>query len=274
MAVLIIDAWSQLMPVAEGGVVTRYRPDLSGKEITADILVETMDENGVDKVMITGLGMIEHQDHIQYIGANEKVVKALEKYPDRFIGVFHLDEKASIMYNIRNMEYYVKKYNFKAMRIEPFRLRKNPDDKFFYPFYAKACELDIAVQLQVGNTANRYYPMETGRPIYVDRVAMDFPDLRIICGHIGWPWTEEMIAVAWRHPNVYIDTSAHTPKHYPDAFSHFLKTFGKNKCIFASDWPLLPYERIFDEFKKLNASEEVTKKFFGENLKNVLRIVD
>jgi predicted TIM-barrel fold metal-dependent hydrolase len=269
---LILDAWTQIMPAGNSGVVTRFRPDLKGKEITAEVIVEAMDQNGVDKAMIAGLDMIQHKDHIQYTAANEKVVNALEKFPDRFIGVYHLDENESIMKNVRDLEHYVKNYGFKALRFEPFRLHKNPDDKFFYPFYAKACELDIAVQLQVGNTANRAYPMETGRPLYVDRVAMDFPELRLICGHIGWPWTQEMIAVAWRHPNVYIDTSAHSPKHYPDEFTHFLKTFGKDKCIFASDWPLLSYERIFREYENLNVSEEASNKFLAENLKRALKL--
>ena len=81
-------------------------------------------------------------------------------------------------------------------------------------------------------------PRRAGR-IYIDEVALDFPELRIVCGHIGWPWTEEMIAVAWKHANVLIDTSAHVPKHFPAEFVHFMKTFGKTKCCFASDWPLL-----------------------------------
>ncbi|MEH7249227.1 amidohydrolase family protein [Neobacillus niacini] len=269
---MIIDAWTQIIPVGNGGAMTRYVPELKGQEITAAIIVEEMDKNGVDKALVAGLDSIDHPTHTEYFAANEKVVKAIEKYPDRIIGVFHLNERESIMKNIQDMEHYVKNYGFKLLRFEPFRSRRNADDKFFYPFYAKACELDIAVQIQVGNTGNKYYPMENGRPFYVDRVAMDFPDLRLICGHIGWPWTAEMIAVAWRHPNVYIDTSAHTPKHFPDEFTHFLKTYGKDKCIFASDWPLLSYERLFKEFEQLNASEEVTNKFYSGNLIRALKL--
>lgn len=262
---MIIDAWSQLMPVGDTGIV-RYRPDLKGKEITAEVILEAMDRHGVDKMMIAGLGE-------DYKADNEKVARALEKYPDRFIGVYHLDKQQSIVKNIEQLAYYVKNYQFKAIRIEPFMLRKNPDDAYFYPYYAKACELDIAVQLQVGNTANRIFPMETGRPIYVDRAAMDFPELRLICGHIGWPWTAEMIAVAWRHPNVYIDTSAHTPKHFPAEFIQFLRTFGQDKCIFASDWPLLSFDRLFKEAEQyLNLSAEVANKFYAENAIRALKL--
>jgi uncharacterized protein len=49
-------------------------------------------------------------------------------------------------------------------------------------------------------------PSETGRPVpYLDEVALTFPDLRIVAGHIGYPWTDEMIGVAWKHENVFID---------------------------------------------------------------------
>ena len=84
------------------------------------------------------------------------------------------------------------------LRIEPFLWSKPPTDPCYYPLYAKCVELDVAFQTQVGHTGP-LFPSETGRPIYIDQVALDFPELRIICGHIGWPWTEEMIAVAWKH---------------------------------------------------------------------------
>jgi len=50
---------------------------------------------------------------------------------------------------------------------------------------------------------------------YIDEIALKFPTLKIIGGHIGFPWTQEMIGVAWKHPNVFIDTSAYLPKYYP-----------------------------------------------------------
>jgi predicted TIM-barrel fold metal-dependent hydrolase len=66
---------------------------------------------------------------------------------------------------------------------------------------------------------------ETGRPIpYIDEVSLDFPELEIVCGHVGYPWTEEMVAVARKHPNVYIDTSAYTTKRLPDELIRFMRT--------------------------------------------------
>ena len=148
--------------------------------------------------------------------------EAVRQHPDRFIGEYHADP-TNIMAAVRGLQEHVEKYGFKVLRIEPFMWSKPPTDPCYYPLYAKCIELDVAFQTQVGHTGP-LYPSETGRPIYIDQVALDFPELRIICGHIGWPWTEEMIAVAWKHANVFIDTSAHVPKHYPTEFVHFMKT--------------------------------------------------
>ena len=77
---------------------------------------------------------------------------------------------------------------------------------------------------------------------------------------------DEAIAVAWKHRNVWIDTSAHIPKHFPPAFTHFMRTFGRDKCLFASDWSLLPIGRPLaqlDEYCQL--PEESRRKFLRDN---------
>ena len=74
-----------------------------------------------------------------------------------------------------------------------------------------------------------------------------------------------MIAVAWKHRNVWIDTSAHVPKHYPPAFVHFMKTFGKTKVCFATDYPLLQWERVLGEIDELGLSPEVRQRFLRDN---------
>jgi hypothetical protein len=172
---------------------------------------------------------------------------------------------------VRGLQEHVEKYGFKVLRIEPFMWSKPPTDACYYPLYAKCIELDVAFQTQVGHTGP-LFPSETGRPLYIDRVALDFPELRIICGHIGWPWTEEMIAVAWKHANVFIDTSAHAPKHYPKEFVHFMNTFGKHKVCFATDYPLLPFDRVIKELDALGLSPEARQLFLRDNARRALKL--
>ena len=192
------------------------------------------------------------------------VADVCDRHPGRFFGIVSPDP-TDIMGCLRLIERCVRERGFKAVKIEPFLWGKPPTDRMYYPIYAKCVELDVAFTTQIGHTGP-LYPSEVGRPIYLDQVALDFPELRIVGGHIGWPWTEEAIAVAWKHRNVYLDTSAHLPKHFPERFTHFMKTFGKDKCMFASDWPLLPVARPLEQLDEHCApSDEVKRKFLRDN---------
>jgi predicted TIM-barrel fold metal-dependent hydrolase len=212
-------------------------------------MIDAMDRDGVGVALMAG--------------DNEAVAQAQNAHPGRIFGQYHANP-THIMKAVRELEHYVRQRGFVALRIEPFLWRKPPTDRAYYPLYAKAAELGVTFQTQVGHTGP-LYPSETGRPIYIDEVALDFPELRIVCGHIGWPWTEEMIAVAWKHKNVWIDTSAHVPKHYPPEFVRFLATFGKDKVCFATDYPLLQWERVLKEVGALELSPEVRRRFLHDN---------
>jgi len=192
------------------------------------------------------------------------VAETCRRWPARFFGIV-CPNPTDIMACLRTIDTCVREHGFKAVKIEPFLWGKPPTDRMYYPLYAKCVELDVTFTTQIGQTGP-LYPSEVGRPIYLDQVALDFPELRIVGGHIGWPWTEEAIAVAWKHQNVWIDTSAHIPKHFPEPFVHFMRTFGQDKCLFASDWPLLPMARPLGQLDEhCGLPEEVRRKFLREN---------
>ncbi len=113
---------------------------------------------------------------------------------------------------------------------------------------------------------------EVGRPIYIDRVALDFPELTIVGGHIGYPWTEEAIAVATKHKNVYIDTSAFTIKRYPPEIVRYLKTNGKEKVLFGTNYPMITPKQALKDIDKLDLESDTKKKFLFENAKKVFKI--
>ena len=95
----------------------------------------------------------------------------------------------------------------------PVRLR-DPDQRAeWWPFYTKCAELDVPVVFQVGHSAE-FMPSACGKPILLDDIAIWFPELKLVGGHTGWPWTEELISMAWKHPNVYIACSGHAPKYW------------------------------------------------------------
>jgi predicted TIM-barrel fold metal-dependent hydrolase len=126
-------------------------------------------------------------------------------HPDRLVGIASVDLSRP-MFAIRRA---VRELGFRGLRILPWLWNLPSDDRRFYALYAECVELDVPFCLQVGHTGP-LGPSELGRPIpYLDNVALEFPDLRIVGGHIGFPWTSEMISLATKYPNVYIDTSAY-----------------------------------------------------------------
>ena len=133
-------------------------------------------------------------------------------------------------------------------------------------------ELDIPFCTQVGHTGP-LMPSETGRPVpYLDEVALDFPELRIVAGHIGHPWTDEMIGVAWKHDNVYIDTSAYLPRYYPAQLLQFMQSYGQDKVLFGSNFPQLSLERCINQVRELGLSAAVQAKFLHGNARRVFKL--
>ena len=121
----------------------------------------------------------------------------------------------------------VREYGFVGAHLYPHWFELAPDHARYYPFYAKCCELDVPIMMQVGQCldlpararAAERRPADHARP-----VACDFPELKLIGIHIGMPWTEEMIAMAWKHENVFIGSDAYAPKLLADRNSSTTST--------------------------------------------------
>ena len=142
---------------------------------------------------------------------------------------------------VREVRRCIRDLGFKAIRVLPWLWEVPPTDRRFYPVYAACIEERVPFCTQIGHTGP-LMPSEVGRPIYLDQVALDFPELIIVAGHIGYPWTGEAIAVATKHPNVFIDTSAYTARRYPS------KPFDANDAVMSS-YPLRPRAKKPDHNK-------------------------
>jgi uncharacterized protein len=115
-------------------------------------------------------------------------------------------------------------------------------------------------------------PSEVGRPIYLDQVAIDFPELVIVGGHIGHPWTDEAVALATKHENVYIDTSAYTAQRYPPALVEYLRAHGRRKVLFGSNWPMIAPAKALEGLPALALDAATQAAFLGGNAARVYRL--
>ena len=242
-----------------------------GSELAAGVTYERMlammDEAGIERALLiatkTGRLGLPGSWHLPY----EIVADAVRKHPDRFGALAGLDPYEG-MEGLRRLERAVRELGFVGAHMYPHWFELAPDHAKWYPFYAKCVELDVPVQMQVGQSLV-YTPEQrlrsVGRPIALDAVACDFPELRLVGIHIGIPWTEEMIAMAWKHPNVYIGCDAHSPKYWPASFVQYVNTYGQDKVIFGTDFPVLDFARTREEIEALGLREEPKRKLLREN---------
>lgn len=197
----------------------------------------------------------------------EVVAEAVKKYPKRFLGLIGIDPFQG-MDGVRAMEHAVRELGFIGAHLYPHWYNLAPNAAQYYPFYAKCIELDIPIQMQVGQSliySKEYRCRSVGRPIYLDDIACDLPELKLIGTHVGIPWHDEMIAMAWKHENVYIATDAHSPKYWPENVWKYINSYGQNKVIFGSDFPVLRFGRTVQEIDDYGLKPAVRKKFMRNN---------
>ena len=203
-----------------------------------------------------------------------KVAHWCNEHPDRFSGLAGVDPYRG-MQGLRDLEQAVREFGFVGAHVYPHWFKLAPNEALYYPYYAKCCELDIPIMMQVGQ--NLIYQKEVrlpsvARPILLDQIAIDFPDLRLLGIHIGVPWTDEMIAMAWKHANVYIGIDAYAPKYLPPNLVHYMNSYGADKVLFGTDWPVIDPERAVNEMKAHNFKPEVYAKIMRETALKVFKL--
>nr|WP_168514751.1 amidohydrolase family protein [Streptomyces sp. S1D4-11]QIZ00294.1 amidohydrolase [Streptomyces sp. S1D4-11] len=204
---------------------------------------------------------------------NDEVAEFVARSEGRLRGVAGVDLTQPVA-AVRELRRAVQELGFVALRIVPWLWQLPPTDRLYYPLYTACVELGIPFCTQVGHTGP-LRPSETGRPIpYIDQVALDFPELTIVCGHIGYPWTTEMISVADKHPNVHIDTSAYTARRYPTELVDYLRGRGRRKVLFGSNYPMITPSQALEHLPDLRLDEETTKLFLSGNARRVFRLGD
>ncbi len=206
----------------------------------------------------------------------ERVLEVIKQYPDRFSGAAGIDPTRG-MQGLRDLEVAVKEYGFVAAHWYPHWFAMPPDAAQIYPYYAKCCELDIPIMLQVGQNLiyqkDRRLP-SVAKPILLDQVAIDFPELRIVGIHLGTPWVDEMISMCWKHDNIFMAGDAYAPKYWPPAAVHYANSYGQDKFMFGTDWPVVDPRRAMKEVDEHNFRPTAKAKILRNNAIKVFKLKD
>ncbi|MGB1562267.1 MAG: amidohydrolase family protein [Sinimarinibacterium flocculans] len=265
---MIIDAWAQHPTLRQmqdpifDSLRRWTRSSLPEAELPVAATLAQMDAAGVDRALISAW----HAPRRTLIG-NDEVAGFVAQAPQRLVGVGSVDITRP-MDAVREARRCVQELGFRAIRALPWLFELPPTDRRYYPLYAACCDLGVPFCTQIGHTGP-LMPSEVGRPIYLDQIALDFPELVIVGGHIGYPWTDEAVAVATKHENVYIDTSAYVPKRYPPALVDFLRAHGRRKVLWGSNYPMLTPEQTLDGLDDLGLDEQTRELFLAGNARRV-----
>ena len=278
----IIDSWCNLFTPASmkknfienpemAHIVKWWRMDDRTRGWSPQDFAKLLDQSGVSTVITPVWQMRSWKFQAMLWDMKmEEVLEIMKADPKRYKGLMGINPFHK-MEGVKALERAVKEHGFIGAHLHHYGYGLRPDDKAFFPFYAKCVELDVPVMIQMGHSAE-LMPSDVGRPIYLDDVALYFPTLKIIAGHTGWPWCEEMIAMAWKHQNVFISTSAHLPKYWDKSLVHFLNSRGQGKVMFGTDFPVLTQAAALAEVDALDLKPGAKKALLHDTAKKAFNL--
>ena len=210
---------------------------------------------------------------------NDEVADIVKKYPRQFIGFASVDPWKGKR-AIEEMERAIKELGLKGAKFHPGIQAFYPNDTRFYPLYEKITELAIPALfhtgtngLGAGTPGGMGVKMDYTRPIYLDAVAADFPELTVIGAHPAWPWHEEMLAIIGHKSNVFMDLSGWSPKYIPKTIMDEARTRLQDRILFGSDFPFIMPERWLADFDSLEGFKpEVRQKILHANAAKILKL--
>ncbi|MCS6946132.1 MAG: amidohydrolase family protein [Steroidobacteraceae bacterium] len=235
--------------------------------VTIAQYLRKMDRAGIERSLLIAVRCGDLRVRGSFEIPYAAVARICDRYPDRFSGLAGIDPTRGIA-GLRELTRAIREYGFVGAHWYPHWFAMPPNAPQIYPYYARCAELGVPIMLQVGHnlvySRDRRLP-SVGRPILLDQVAIDFPELTLIGIHIGVPWTDEMISMCWKHPNVYTAGDAYAPRHWPAAFVHYANTYGSHKVLFGTDWPVIDPERAVREIEALGLHKDSHRRLMRDN---------
>lgn len=234
--------------------------------------IAMLDEAGVDKVVMIA------SDKETTLGTkfpNDALAELVAQAPDRIIGFAGVDPHKGPR-AAAELEWALGDLGLKGLTIGPWEHELYPNDERYVPLYEICVKYQVPVTIHASVHFGRRTKLDYSRPLHIDEVAVRFPDLKIVAVHGGWPWVAELVAVAWRHRNVYIDISGVRPKYVgkPGTGWEPLIAYGnsliQDKVLWGTAWPLQPFARSLAEVRALPLKPEVVEKWVHTNAARLL----
>lgn len=203
---------------------------------------------------------------------NEYVKEMQGRHPERIIQAWGAVDPFKGEIAIQEARKAINELGLLGFHFHPIMGHFAVNDRQFYPLWETIDALRVPVMIDVGTTGmgagmpgGMGAKIRHAHPLAVDDLAADFPNLKIVAAHPGWPWIDEMTAVALHKGNVYWEMSGWAPKYFPDSLKKDIGGRLQDKIMFGSDYPSIPHERLFREWDQLGYPPQVMEKVFHEN---------
>lgn len=294
----VIDMWAPIVPTRE--VVDELRADFPAEQLqylevftkqrispeqfaayaatlerSDTKILGDLDAAGITRSLITGFDE-KSTCGVRFV-SNDAVAALRDRHPDRFVAFAGVDILRGDQ-ALAELEYWVTERGFRGLSLRPFMIGAPATSPAYRPFYAKCVELGIPLSIHTSANWTRTRPSELGHPRHIDEVACQFPELKIIMSHGGYPWVLEACLITWKHPNVYLELGAHRPKYFtaPGAGWEALMRFGQTtiaeKVLYGTGAFLInrPYQELCDEVRALPLSQEILERWLWRNAAELL----
>ncbi len=240
-----------------------------------DQMVKAMDQCGIEKACVSGLGPLF--GHV----TNQQIAELLQSYSDRFIGAVFLRPGVDSAESIHQA--YADGFRLVKITIP----RVPYDDPSLFPLWNEAQELRMPVLFHTGvvTTAveapgeriNSWFM----HPLRIEAITREFPNLTVIIAHLGVHWNDDAAELARMRPNVYVDLTGE-----PDGWRARADAVGMNKwlwwpkcwnkVVFGTDTHYTKFNQIIQQdvarFDHLHIDDKTRERFFSRTISQILRL--
>ncbi|MCD9624780.1 amidohydrolase family protein [Rhabdothermincola salaria] len=259
--------------IADAGIPLKIVRSADDDFAEADAMVARMDALGIATLVLPvgdvgPHGRLSPTDFDHVATRWDELERLVDEHPGRFAGL-HLVDPSSGMAGVAE----ARRRAGRDPSVVGFYLHTHSWDRPFdhadyYPWYALASDLDLPVAMQAG-TSGGLMASACGQPIGIDRPALYFPGTRFVLSHTGWPWVPEAVAMALKFPNVHLGTGAYPPRHWDPAVLAFIDGPGRDKVLFATNFPTVGHHRALAQIAELGLDPATETALVGGTARRV-----
>jgi predicted TIM-barrel fold metal-dependent hydrolase len=269
---MIIDTHSQLwtkeaLETFPPSMLSSYEKMFKGiRTFELEDILADMDQAGVDMAVLVA---IDAETTYHYKVPNELVAQAVARYPRKFIGFAGVDPGKGVL-AVEEVRRSVEELGLKGLKFVSHLHEMPPNDPRMYPILEEAQRLNIPVLFHTGVHFHTGARLKYCRPEFLDDIAIDFPDLKIVAAHFGFPWFHEALSVVQKNANLYFNIAGWAPRHIPEYVIKLTNGPLSDRALLGSDFPLISRVRIMKELRELPIKESTLQKLISENPRRLL----